>query len=304
MHRIRNFALSRGGLMKRRARAGLILLIAMGVSGCAMFETAEGPQERQEEEALALDDFDPIDDTNLSEFMMSGADPDEAVAYFRRATQERPGRIDLERGLATSLMRARQQSEGVSAWRRVVGMSGATSSDRVSYADAQIRTDDWEGAAATLAELPGGYESFERHRLEALLADSNENWDRADQHYEAAVEMSDEPSGVLNNWGYSKLTRGEPEEAERLFREALSADPGMFAAKNNLAMALGAQENYSLPMIEMTQEERARLTHTLALTALRQNDLSTAQRLLQDAIDTHPRHFDEAVRALRILEEA
>lgn len=290
--------------MKLRGPAGLIVLIAVGVSGCAMFETAEGPDEQQQQEALALDDFDPIDDTNLSEFMMSGADPDEAVAYFRRATEERPGRIDLERGLATSLMRARRHSEGVSAWRRVVGMSGSTNSDRVSYADARIRTDDWEGAAANLTELPGGFESFDRHRLEALIADSNENWDRADQHYEIAVELSDQPSSVLNNWGYSKLTRGEPEAAERLFREALSSDPGMFAAKNNLAMALGAQDNYSLPMIEMTQEERARLTHTLALTALRQNDLSTAQRLLQDAIDTHPRHFEEAVRALRILEEA
>lgn len=287
--------------MTRPWQPWLVLLLGLTVAGCGLIDDA---QEERPDEAALLDDFDPIDDTNLSEFMMSGAEPDEAVSYFRRATEERPGRIDLERGLATSLIRNRQYSEGVSAWRRVVGMSGATHEDRVGYADAQIRTDDWEGAAETLAALPDSFESFRRHRLSALIADADEDWARADRHYEAAVELSDSPAGVLNNWGYSKLVRGDAEDAERLLREALQDDPGMFAAKNNLVMALGAQENYSLPIVDMTQEERARLTHTLALTALRQNDLNTARRLLQEAIDTHPRHFGEAVRALRVLEEA
>ena len=42
--------------------------------------------------------------------------------------------------------------------------------------------------------------------------------------------------------------------------------------------------------------------HTLGLTAVRQGDLDIAKSLLRDAIETHPQHFDEAVRALGALE--
>ena len=53
----------------------------------------------------------------------------------------------------------------------------------------------------------------------------------------------------------------------------------------------------------MNQEERAQLLHTLALTAIKQNDVTIGKGLLREAIDTHPRHFEEAVRALRALED-
>jgi Tfp pilus assembly protein PilF len=52
----------------------------------------------------------------------------------------------------------------------------------------------------------------------------------------------------------------------------------------------------------MTQIERAQLMHTLALTAVKQGDVTIAKGLLQQAIDTHPQHFEAAVRALRALE--
>jgi len=53
----------------------------------------------------------------------------------------------------------------------------------------------------------------------------------------------------------------------------------------------------------MTQIERAQLLYTLALTAIKQSDLTIGKGLLQEAIETHPQHFEEAVRALRALED-
>ena len=52
----------------------------------------------------------------------------------------------------------------------------------------------------------------------------------------------------------------------------------------------------------MTQIERAQLLHTLALSAIKQGDIATGKGLLQDAIETHPQHFDAAVRSLNALE--
>jgi hypothetical protein len=69
-------------------------------------------------------------------------------------------------------------------------------------------------------------------------------------------------------------------------------------------MARAAQGNYQLPVIEMTQVERAELLHTMALTAIKRGDITIGKQLLSEAIETHPQHFDVAVRALRALESA
>ena len=54
--------------------------------------------------------------------------------------------------------------------------------------------------------------------------------------------------------------------------------------------------------VPMTQIERAQLLHTLGLAAVKQGDVSIGKGLLREAIDTHPQHFEAAVRSLRALE--
>jgi len=244
-----------------------------------------------------------VDETNLNDVMLTAADPGEAVNYFRRASTAQPDRLDLQRGLAISLVRAKRHTEAVPAWEKVVADKEATHEDRVALADALIRAGEWDRADTVLDGIPPTHETYRRYRLEAMIADSNEEWDRADSFYETAVGLTTTPAGVLNNWGFSKLTRGDFDDAERLFGDALRHDPGMFTAKNNLVLARGAQRNYDLPVIQMTQIERAKLLYTLALTAIKQNDVVIGQGLLREAIDTHPQHFEEAVRALRALED-
>ena len=243
-----------------------------------------------------------IDESNLSDIMLSAADPNEAVAYFQKSANENPDRLDLQRGLGQALVRAGRATESLPVWKGVVANPQSEHSDLVDYADALIRANNWPEAEVVLDQIPPTYESFKRYRLEAMIADSNEEWTKSDSFYEIAVGLTTQPSGVLNNWGYSKLTRGDFAAAEKLFGEALKYDGTLFTAKNNLTLARGAQRKYDLPIIPMSQTERAQLLHTLALAAIKQGDVVTGRGLLQQAIETHPQHFEAAVRSMAALD--
>lgn len=250
----------------------------------------------------AFQDVNVIDESNLNDVMLTVADPNEAVKHFARIIKSDPKRIEAHRGLASSLIRAKRNTEGASAWKKVTEMKETTSEDKVNLADAQIRTGDWSGAEKTLDSIPPTHETFKRYRLEAMVADSRQEWKKADSFYETAAGLTTQPANVMNNWGYSKLTRGDYKDAERLFAEAIGMDRSLFTAKNNLVLARAAQRNYTLPVMQMDQSERAQLLHTMALSAIKQGDVETGKGLLRDAIETHPQHFEPAVRALDALE--
>jgi Flp pilus assembly protein TadD len=271
------------------------LVAVIGLAAC--------DQTRGADVDRALDPLNVIDETNLSDVMLSAASPDEAVAYFRRTLDEQPDRIDLKRGLARSLVRAGRAAEALPLWSQIVADGTSTHQDRLDYADALIRNGDWDDAEAQLDLIPPTLETFERYRLEAMIADSNREWDRAESFYETAVGLTTRPATTLNNWGFSRLTRGDHEGAEELFMEAITYDPNLFTAKNNLVLARAAQGNYQLPLVRMTQIERAQLLHTAALAAIRQGEVAIGRNLLSEAIDTHPQHFEAAVRALRALDQ-
>lgn len=276
-------------------------ILTVCLSGAVML-SACGDAPRKGEVNRALQNVNVVDESNLNDIMLTVADPNEAVAYFQRAAKEQPKRTDLQRGLAQSLVRAKRAPEAVAAYNKLTKMDGATLDDDVDLADAMIRAGDWKGAEAKLDKVPPTHETFKRYRLEAMVADSNKEWKKADSFYETAVGLTTRPAGVLNNWGYSKLTRGDFTEAERLFGDAITQDKTLFTAKNNMVLARGAQRNYNLPVIPMDQSERAQLLHTLGLSAIKQGDVETGKGLLREAIDTHPQHFEAAVRSLRALE--
>lgn len=268
----------------------------MALSGCD--ESAD-----KEEVDRALQDINVVDESNLNDVMLTVADANEAVSYFKRATSEQPDRIDLQRGLAKSLIRASRNAEGVAAWVKVVEHKDVTNDDRVDLADALIRNNEWDRADEVLDSVPPTYETFKRYRLEAMIADSNKEWKKADSFYETAVGLTTRPANVMNNWGYSKLSRGDYPAAERLFSEAIQSDQSLFTAKNNLILARGAQKKYSMPVIPSTQSERAQLLYTLGLSAIKQGDTTIAKGLFRDAIETSPQHFEEANRSLSALED-
>ncbi len=256
-----------------------------------------------DEVSRAFKDVNVVDESNLNDIMLTVADPNEAVNYFKRTLKDNPERVDVHRGLGQSLIKAKRAREAVPVYEKMMTLEGVTDEDRVDFADALIRSNEWERAEEVLDGVPPTFETYKRYRLEAMIADSNEEWEKADSFYETAVGLTTRPAGVLNNWGYSKLTRGDYAGAERLFGDAIRRDDSLFTAKNNIVLARGAQGNYTLPVMQMTQVERAELMHTLGLSAIKQGDVETGKGLLREAINTHPQHFEAAVRDLRALED-
>lgn len=277
----------------------LILIPALLAGGLTVSACSDKSDETVER---AFQEVNVVDENNLNDVMLTVADPNEAVAHFQRSLKSDPKRADLQRGLAKSLTRAKRNTEAVAAWNKLVGMEAARPEDSVDFADALIRNGEWKRAEQALDSVAPTHETFKRYRLEAMVADANKEWKNADTFYETAVGLTTRPAGVMNNWGYSKLTRGDYAEAERLFSDAIRQDTSLFTAKNNLVLARSAQRKYSLPVIPMGQSERAQLLHTMALSAVKQGDLTTGKTLLREAISTHPQHFEEAVRSLRALE--
>lgn len=270
---------------------------SMLVAGCSEKPSDEETVER------AFQDVNVIEETDLSDVMLTIADPNEAITHFQRTLKNDPDNLKANRGLAVSYVRAKRYTQAATTWRKVVSLPGATNEDRVNYADSLIRSGDWAQAEVELDKVPPTYETFDRYRLEAMIADSNKEWKKADSFYEISVGLTTKPAGVFNNWGYSKLSRGDYAEAERLFGESVRQDSTLFTAKNNLVLARAAQRKYTLPVMPMDQTEQAQLQYTMALSAIKQGDVAVGKGLLRDAVDTHPQHFEPAVRALEALEQ-
>lgn len=281
--------------MRQPVLLALCLLGMAGLSGCQ-----HGVSRAQADKAVA--DAAVIDQSNLTDIMLNVADPTEGVSYFRNALTVSPDNLDLKRGLAKSLSRAKLYIEATTVMNEILTSPEATNDDRLALVDVLIRSNEWEKAEVNLAQIPPTVETYERYRLEALVADSKQQWKKADSFYEIAAGLTGKPQGVYNNWGFSKLTRGDAAAAEKLFIQALTYDPTMFTAKNNLVLARAAQHNYTLPVIDMTQEERAQLLYTAGLAAVKQGDLAQGKQLLQEAIDTSPTYFEAASRSLKALE--
>jgi Tfp pilus assembly protein PilF len=275
----------------RLACAGLALVIT---PAC---QRATSPAQVSE----ALESVTDVDNTNMAEVMLTLAKPEEAVAYFTQVLASNPDSLTAQRGLGKSLMKAGRPKDAVGVWQKIIGRPDSNNDDRVSYAEALIRGNEWATAAQVLAQIPPTYETMDRYRLEAMVADSRKDWKKADSFYEIAVGMSQQPAPILNNWGFSKLTRGEAAAAEQLFIQALTYDSTSFTVKNNLVLARAAQRKYDLPVIEATQIERAQLYYTAGLAAVKQGDPNVGKELLRSAIETHPQYFEAAERSLAAL---
>lgn len=275
------------------SKGSATLLCLLALAGC----------EAMSPDKPTLDgEIDVIEATEQTEIMLTLAQPNEAVSYFRRKLATKPDDETYIRGLAISLNRAQRPQEAALAYDRLIDAGHAKTGDRLAYAETLIKTGDLEGAEKQLASIPPTVESYKRYLLEAIVADNNKDWERADSFYETARGLTARPAPVLNNWGMSKMARGKMDEAAAKFQEAITFDPKLFQAKNNLISARGQQRIYKLPVIPMTEIEESQLLYNLGVIAARNNDIDVARGLFELAIETHPQHFPEAVDNLAALD--
>ncbi|MGG7566683.1 tetratricopeptide repeat protein [Rhodovulum sp. DZ06] len=248
--------------------------------------------------------LDPVTENNLSEVMLTLADSAASVDYFRRALGRDPTNVSLRQGYARALVRDRQNAEAVQVFDGLAADGAITSEGRVLLAASQARLNDWDKAEAALNALPAGFTSMREQQLRGMIADQRQDWPAADVHYEMARQMAPNPAPILNNIGVSLLARGDYPAAETAFRDALDHDATLFEAKNNLALSFALRRRYTLPVLALTEEERAILLHNVAMVALRQGDREVAINLLERSVETHPRHWGPAADKLAALKAA
>lgn len=271
------------------------LLATFVVAGCA------GDPEAEKEAIQSLDSLNVIDESNLNAIMLDFADPDQAVAYFQRSLRDDPDRAEFQQGLANTLVKAKRPEEAVVAFEDLIAKGNARPQDRLKYAEALIQTGKWDKAGSELNKIPPTLETYDRYRLEAMVADNKKEWKRADSYYDQARGLTTRPALIFNNWGISKLARGDRPGAEEMFTKAISYDASMYNAKNNLAISRATRGVYDLPIVPLSTVEQAQLLHNIALQAIRNGDVDIGRGLLEKAIERHPRHFAEAVRKLEAL---
>ncbi len=268
-----------------------LALAALALAGC------ESVSEKQDPLAQTV-----IDDANLNDLMLTAGDPGEAVNYFAAAVAREPDRVDFRRGYALSLARAKRYLESARIYGEMVSLGQATQEDRLDYAYVLVHLEKWDEVQTQLAAVPAGNDSSRHHLIRAMVADHNQDWAAADAAYEKARLRTTSPAPVLNNWGVSQMSRGDFDSAISTFEQALSYDARLFNAKNNLAIARGLKGDFSLPLVPMTDEEKAIILNNLGLIALRKGDERMARGLFAAAVDTHPRHYEAAAGRLAKLE--
>jgi len=278
--------------MINRATARVALAcMAIALAGC------ESVSERPDPLAANV-----IDEANLSGLMLTANDPNDAVAYFQKALSDSPDRADLRRGLALSLSRAKRYNEAARVFQELMTLGQDEATDRMEYAFVAIKLDRWEDVNVLSRSLPAGLQTPRRHLLDAMVADQQGQWEVADASYAKAEKLSSNPATILNNWGVSQMARGDLTAAAKTFDRAVAYDPRLFNAKNNLAIARALQGEYTLPIVPLTDEERAILLNNVGIIALRKGDERVARGLFAAAVEIHPRHYQAAADRLAALE--
>ncbi|MEM9061296.1 MAG: tetratricopeptide repeat protein [Pseudomonadota bacterium] len=243
-----------------------------------------------------------IDAGNLNDLLLAAGDPEESIQYFETALAQEPDRADFRRGLAISLGRAKRYPEAARVWQEMTALGQDTASDRIEYAFVAARLQRWDDVRAVVGNLPGSLQSSRRFLVTAMLADHDQNWALADDSYGQAERLATNPASVLNNWGVSKMSRKDLTGAEATFERALSFDARLFNAKNNLAISRGLQGNFELPIVPMTEKEKAIILNNLGLIAVRKGEKDIAKGLFAAAVDAHPQHYAAAADRLAALE--
>lgn len=243
-----------------------------------------------------------IDDVNLNDLMLTVADPADGVAYFRDALSREPNRADLKRGYALSLARARRHADAVLIFEELSSEGNSDDQLRLEHAHSLARLQRWEEAENQMALVNSNTENPRRYLIDAMLADQRNDWEQSDTAYEKARRLSTNPATILNNWGVSRLSRGNYPEAQKTFQNALAHNPRLFSIKNNLAVSRALQGEYRLPLVTVNEEERATLFHNIGVIALRRGDVDVAKGLFAKAVATHPRYYPAAAEKLAALE--
>jgi Flp pilus assembly protein TadD len=131
--------------------------------------------------------------------------------------------------------------------------------------------------------------------------DARRAWEEAAAAYERALTLAPDEGAVLNNFGMSKLSAGDPDGAAELFVRALEASPDLAPAETNLRLALALGGRYEEALAGVDAENLPAALNNVGYAALLRGDYAQARVLFLRAIDASPGFYEPAWSNLRFL---
>lgn len=129
------------------------------------------------------------------------------------------------------------------------------------------------------------------HRIGLLHVQQND-YEKAEAKFRAALRSAPENALVLNDYGYFCHLQNRPAEAISHLARALEINPNYLAAHNNLGLVLageGQQEEAELHF-RMAKCDQAETLNNLALARFMKSDLAQAASLYHQALKIDPNH--------------
>jgi len=169
---------------------------------------------------------------------------------------------------------AQEQLEGKFTLARTVEQSVELERAAAAYED--VLKSDRKHAAA-------------HHRL-AVVRDKQGKFDEAEQHFRLALHQKPNDAELLCDFGYSLYLRGQYAEAERLLRGALTHEPGLPRAHNNLGLLLARTGRVaeSIPHFEAASGKPAEARANAAFALMLEERWPEAHEQLLAALASDP----------------
>ena len=148
-------------------------------------------------------------------------------------------------------------------------------------------------------------ENWKAHNALGVLADQQELYDEAREHYVAALKLRPDLAIVWNNLGYSLFLMGDFEEAMKYMERALELDPTHEPARKNLALVYVQQRRFQQALDTFLQVGDISHAYTqVGYLAYRSGFLEDAEALLLEAIRQSPTYNKRAHSYLAAVRQA
>jgi Flp pilus assembly protein TadD len=153
--------------------------------------------------------------------------------------------------------------------------------------------------------LVGDETNWKAHNALGVLADLEEDFDAARDHYTDALKLRPDLAIVWNNLGYSVYLLGDLQLASDYLKRALELDPAHEAARLNLALVYVREDRYEEALAAFFETKEVGEAYTkVGYLAYKIGDYDKATDYLEEAIRRSPTYNKPAHSYLAAAREA
>ena len=234
----------------------------------------------------------------------------EAIRHFERSLELSPDQADVRRKLANALARGGRFEEALPHWDRLLEAHPEHAAALyMQRATTLVNLDRPEAAIADFERAVAADPEDANLRLRYAAALDFMGQPGGDAQRVAAARLAADPTArarLTSAEARQHLAEGRLGDAVRLFREAVSLDPGLHAARYELASALAALGRVDQALGEYRRVIEAEPRHAAArrgevVALLSSGRYGHARVRLQEALKQFPRDADLAHAQARLL---